>query len=456
MLPQEIIRKKRDGGVLQKDEIYFFIKGLTDGTLSEGQIAAFAMAVFFQGLSLSERIDLTDAMAYSGTRLKWDRVSLHGPVLDKHSSGGVGDKVSLMLAPIVAACGAHVPMISGRGLGHTGGTLDKLEAIPNYNTRPEPDEFRRVVSDIGCAIIGQTQSLAPADQRFYSIRDVTGTVESLDLITASILSKKRAAGLDGLVMDIKCGNGAFCQTLAEARELAESIVTVANGAGLKTQALITDMNSVLGTSAGNAVEVAETVAYLTNPTKADKRLHAVVMALAGEMLLTGQLVATAVAGQAKAEQALFSGEAAEIFARMVAALGGPTDFLMRPEHYLPKASVVTPVYPAQAGYVSAQETAAIGRLVVALGGGRVHPDHVIDPAVGISALKGVGMRVEVEEPLAFLHISDGQQADTYANKLRAYMQITDTPPETTTQASPETAMQANIVYDRLTMENQPR
>ncbi len=289
MLPQEIIRKKRDGGVLSDAEIEHFIEGLTDGTITEGQAAAFAMAVFFRGMAMPERIALTRAMMESGAVLDWSRDGLNGPVVDKHSTGGVGDKVSLMLGPIAAACGCFVPMISGRGLGHTGGTLDKFDAIPGYQTQPDTALFRRVVKDVGCAIIGQTANLAPADRRLYAIRDVTATVESIPLITASILSKKLASGLQGLVMDVKTGNGAFMETLEASRELADSIVRVASGAGVRTTALITDMNQVLGHTAGHTTEMREAIDYLTGKRR-EARLDQVTRALVAEMLLVGGLV----------------------------------------------------------------------------------------------------------------------------------------------------------------------
>src|SRR5215204_7154788 len=288
LLPQEIIRSKRDGGTLPAEAIEAFVAGLTDGRVSEGQAAAFAMAVFFRGLTLDERVALTRAMTRSGAVLSWD---LPGPVLDKHSTGGVGDAVSLALAPAVAACGGFVPMISGRGLGHTGGTLDKLDAIPGYRSQPDLDTFRRVVRDIGCAIIGQTDDLAPADRRLYAIRDVTATVESIDLITASILSKKLAAGLHGLVMDVKFGKGAFMAKLSDAVELAKSLTAVANGAGVPTTALLTDMDEPLASAAGNAVEMAYAVEYLTGRRR-EPRFHAVAVELAAEMLLLGRLAAT--------------------------------------------------------------------------------------------------------------------------------------------------------------------
>src|SRR5437762_2455586 len=334
MLPQEIIRKKRDGHELSAEEIALIARGITDSSLSEGQVAAFAMAVFFRGMTTAERVALTLGLLRSGVTLDWNDLDLPGPIIDKHSSGGVGDKVSLMLAPIVAACGAFVPMISGRGLGHTGGTLDKLSAISGYETQPDIGTFRRVVREVGCAIIGQTDDLAPADRRLYAVRDVTASVESIPLIVSSILSKKVAAGLDGLVMDVKCGSGAFCDTEEMARDLAQSLVAVANRAGLPTVALITDMDRVLGRNVGNALEVAETVAYLKGEGTRDPRLHEVVMSLAGEMLALGKLAPSVAAGRARAEAALEDGRAAEKFARMVSALGGPDDFLEHTGRYL--------------------------------------------------------------------------------------------------------------------------
>src|SRR4029450_11081284 len=305
MLPQEIIRRKRDGHELSAEEIAFVARGIHDGSLSEGQVAAFAMAVFFRGMTTAERVALTVGMTNSGRTLEWQSLALPGPVIDKHSSGGVGDKVSLMLAPIGAACGAFVPMISGRGLGHTGGTLDKLSAISGYDVQPDLATFRKVVREVGCAVIGQTDDLAPADRRLYATRDVTATVESIPLIVSSILSKKMAdgiegRGLDGLVMDVKCGSGAFCDTEEMARDLAESLVAVANQAGLPTVALITDMDRVLGRNVGNALQGVEAVNYLKGEGTRDARLHEVTMALAGEMVALGGLAADAAAGRTQA------------------------------------------------------------------------------------------------------------------------------------------------------------
>jgi thymidine phosphorylase len=424
MIPQEIIRKKRDGDALSSDEIAFMVKGLHDNSISEGQIAAFAMAVFFQGMSMDERIALTREMTHSGDVLDWQSLNLSGPVVDKHSTGGVGDKVSLMLAPIVAACGGYVPMISGRGLGHTGGTLDKLDSIPGYTTTPDNTLFRNTVKDVGCAIIGQTASLAPADKRFYGIRDVTATVESIPLITASILSKKLAAGLDALVMDVKTGSGAFASTMEMAEELAASIVAVANGAGLPTSALITDMDQVLGTHVGNGLEVAETVTFLTG--ERDARLEEVVIALAAEMLHLGGLVAGVDEGETKARAVLDNGEAAEFFAKMVAALGGPTDFLENSDQYLKPAPIVKPCFATEVGVVSSVDTRGVGVAVIGLGGGRQRASDEIDYSVGFSEICGVGAEVGPERPIAMVHASTDEKADQACNALRHSITISDT------------------------------
>ncbi|MCX4348750.1 MAG: thymidine phosphorylase, partial [Alphaproteobacteria bacterium] len=348
MLPQEIIRKKRNRQTLTSDEIAGFINGITDGTIMDAQAAALTMAIFLNGLNADETVALTMAMRDSGDVLNWQEFD--APIVDKHSSGGVGDKVSLMLAPLLAACGVYVPMISGRGLGHTGGTLDKFDSIPGYQTMPDNDLFRRTVKEAGCAIIGQTGNLAPADKKIYAIRDVCGTVESVELITASILSKKLAAGLEYLVMDLKCGNGAFMDNLENARQLAHSIVKVANGAGTRTSALITDMNQVLGHTVGNALEMAEAVDFLKGQ-KVDSRLREITLALCAELLVNAQQAASENEARATLQTAWDSGRALEHFARMVTLLGGPADFCDRPTHYLAKAAIIRPVYAQHAGYV---------------------------------------------------------------------------------------------------------
>ncbi|WP_428699530.1 thymidine phosphorylase [Stappia sp.] len=416
MLAQELIRRKRDGGTLSTEEIAFFVKGLSDESVSEGQVAALAMAVFFQGLSPDERVALTLAMRDSGSVLDWSDID--APVLDKHSTGGVGDNVSLMLAPALAACGAAVPMISGRGLGHTGGTLDKFDAIPGYRTQPDNALFRKVVREVGCAVIGQTPDLAPADKRFYGIRDVTGTVESLDLITASILSKKLAAGLQGLVLDVKWGTGAFMATLEQARALAESLVTVANGAGCRTSALLTDMNEPLASAAGNAVEMRNAVDFLTGRA-IDNRLFDVTVALGAEALVLGGICARAEEGAEKMREAFASGAAAERFAKMVSALGGPADFVEKAEGYLAAARVELPVYPQEPGTVIGVDARAIGVAVVELGGGRRRAGDVIDPAVGLVHLAGIGHSADSDAPLAIVHAADEAAARRAGEAVRA-------------------------------------
>ncbi len=383
---------------------------MVSGAVTEGQIAAFAMATLLNGMSPDEAVALTLAMRDSGEVLTWD---LPGPVVDKHSTGGVGDNVSLMLAPIVAACGAYVPMISGRGLGHTGGTLDKMDSIPGYTSQPDNALFRTTVRDVGCAIIGQTGNLAPADKRFYSIRDVTATVESVPLITASILSKKLAAGLGALVLDVKSGNGAFMARPREASALAKSLVEVANGAGLPTTALVTDMNQPLASAAGNALEVANAVDFLTGDVR-DRRLAEVTLALAAEMLVSAGIARSRKDGLGRAQDALDTGKATERFARMVAALGGPADFVTRYKSYLPKAPVERVVVAPARGFVRSIDTRAVGLAVVALGGGRTRPQDNVDPAVGLTRLVPIGAEVHADEPLALVHARDEAAASAAA------------------------------------------
>lgn len=425
MLPQEIIRKKRDGFELSEADIAAFIQGVTAGTVTDSQVSAFTMAVFFRNMTMPERVALTRAMTHSGTVLDWGDF---GPVLDKHSTGGVGDKISLMLAPMVAACGGYVPMISGRGLGHTGGTLDKMGAIPGYNATPGLDTLREVVKKVGCAIIGQTKDLAPADQRIYAVRDVTATVESIPLICASILSKKIAAGLQGLVMDVKLGSGAFMENIKDATDLAETIVRIANGAGLPTAALLTDMNEVLGLTAGNAVEVIESVEYLTG-THREHRLHEITKALVGQMLVLGKLAATVEEGAAKAQAALDSGAAAAKFEEMVAALGGPSDFLKRPAAYLAKAPVTVPFKAPRSGVIAAEKTRAIGLIVVDLGGGRRKTTDVIDMGVGFTGFLPVGTKVQAGDTIALVHAKTDADAAKACAALADAITIADEAPE---------------------------
>lgn len=417
-LPQEVIAKKRDGDVLTPGEIGAFIAGFADGSVSHAQAAAFAMATYFRDMNVSERVALTEAMRDSGTVLDWS--DLDGPVADKHSTGGVGDNVSLMLAPILAACGLYVPMISGRGLGHTGGTLDKFDAIPGYQTSPDNALFRKVVRDVGCAIIGQTADLAPADKLLYGIRDVTATVESIPLITASILSKKLAAGLGALVLDVKTGSGAFMPTLERSRELAQSLVAVANGAGLKTTALITDMNEPLASAAGNALEVRNAVDFLTGAYQ-DARLREVTLALATELVAMSGATADPAA-------ALDSGRAAEIFGRMVAALGGPIDFVDGMDRYLEPAPIVRDIVLEGDGVITAIDTKAIGMAVVTLGGGRRLPTDGIDFAVGFDRMVGLGAKVDGKTRSCVIHARGENLAEEAERRFRAAFTIGETAP----------------------------
>jgi len=434
-LPQEFIRKKRDRLPLSREEIAAFVGGVTDGSVTEGQVAAFAMAVYFNDLSVDERVALTLAQRDSGEVLDWRALDLGGPVIDKHSTGGVGDVVSLMLGPMIAACGGFVPMISGRGLGHTGGTLDKLSAIPGYDVTPDTHAFRRAVRDVGVAIIGQTAQLAPADKRIYAIRDITATVESVAMITASILSKKLAAGLDGLVMDVKVGSGAFMPTFEKSVELARSIVDVGNGAGMKTTAILTDMNQSLAPCAGNAIEVACAIDYLSGKSR-PARLHEVTMALAAQLLVTGGLAGEAAQAHAMLQHALDSGAAAERFAKMVAVLGGPADLLDAPARHLARAAVTVPVPARTGGVVQWVDCRALGLVVVALGGGRTRAEDAIDYGVGLSALVELGQRVEAGEPLGFVHARDAAAAARAVDEIQRIYTLGDAgdaPPPTVHQ-----------------------
>ena len=409
----ELIRKKRDGALLSDEAISTLVAGIVDGSVSDAQIAAFAMAVYFRGMTRAECASLTRAMTRSGAILDWPGAG--GPILDKHSTGGVGDKVSLILAPVVAACGGLVPMISGRGLGHTGGTLDKLSSIPGYDTTADLTRFRAAVNEAGCAIVGQTADLAPADRRLYAIRDVTATVDSIPLITASILSKKLAGGLDALVIDVKVGSGAFATSIETAIDLTENLLAVAEGAGLRTAALLTDMSQVLGHHVGNALEVREALGVLTGRRR-DERLHTVATALARELLVLGGLARDGAAAEAAVDKALASGAAAERFARMVSALGGPRDLI---------ELAVAP--DGAGGFVSRVDARALGLLVVDLGGGRRRVEDAIDPSVGLADVRGVGDAVDRDRPIAIVHARSVADADRAAKRLREAVTVSDEP-----------------------------
>ncbi|MGV2181711.1 thymidine phosphorylase [Rhizobium rhizogenes] len=425
MIPQEIIRLKRNGGILSAADINSFIGALARGELAESQIGAFAMAVWFRGMTREEVVALTLAMARSGDTLAWSGIGR--PIADKHSTGGVGDNVSLMLAPIAAACGLAVPMISGRGLGHTGGTLDKLESIPGYGITPDAARFRKVVDEVGCAIIGQTGALAPADGKLYAVRDVTATVDSVPLITASILSKKLAAGLETLVLDVKIGSGAFMTSPEEAETLARSLVEVANGAGVKTSALITDMNQPLADAAGNVVELRNCLDFL-KCGKAGTRLETVVLAFAAEMLTQAGVEKTLAEAEASARDALASGKAAELFGRMVHGLGGPVDLLENPAKYLAVAPVHKPILASSDGWLAACDARAIGMGVIDLGGGRRRPEDKIDHRVGFSDILPLGAKVSKGDRIATVHAADEASAEKAAADLAANYRIADAAP----------------------------
>jgi len=425
MLPQEIIRKKRDGELISDEELQFFSSGIVDGSISEGQIAAFAMAIYFQGMKSNETAALTLAMRDTGDVLNWKQENFSGPIIDKHSTGGVGDSVSLMLGPLLAACGGYVPMISGRGLGHTGGTLDKLDAIPGYNSTPDNNLFRKTVRECGVAIIGQTGKLAPADKRFYATRDITATVESIPLITASILSKKFAAGLDCLCMDIKTGSGAFMPTPEESVALAQSIVDIGNATGVDTSALITDMNQPLGSTVGNALEVHEAINFLTNDHQ-NPRLLQVVFSLCTELLMLSEITDNPFDATTMLEAELVSGRAAERFGRMVHSLGGPIDLIEKPDKYLSKAEVIKPVHLQETGFVSNIDTRALGMAVVELGGGRIRAEDDIDFAVGLSDFITIGK--SSDRAIATIHARTEADWEQAAEKIKKAITVSDSAP----------------------------
>lgn len=415
---RNILTRLRHGEALQKEHLVWLAAGLADGSVSDAQAGAFAMGVCVRGLSDAARVALTLAMRDSGRVLAWH---LDGPVVDKHSTGGVGDCVSLVLAPALAACGAFVPMISGRGLGHTGGTLDKLDAIPGVTTQLDEARFREVVGEAGCAIVGASADIAPADKRLYAVRDVTSTVDSLDLITASILSKKLAGGLEGLVLDVKTGSGAFMKDMDAARALAKALVETANAAGCKTTAVISDMNQPLAASLGNALEVAEVMRVLTvDPSGPLVEISA---ALGGVLLANAGLAKDVQAGTDAISAALQDGRAAERFGRMIAAMGGPVRFVENWARFLPEATVIREVKAPASGYVTAIDGEALGMVVVDLGGGRVVESDTIDPAVGLGQVVRLGDKIALGQPLAVVHAARPDAADRAAAAVRAAITI---------------------------------
>lgn len=414
-----IIAKLRKRQTPSREELNWFAAGLADKTVTDAQAGAFAMAVCLNGLGDVGRVALTIAMRDSGRVLEWD---LAGPVLDKHSTGGVGDCVSLVLAPALAACGAFVPMISGQGLGHTGGTLDKLSAIPGVNTHLDPEQLRHVVTRAGCAIASASADVAPADKRLYEVRDVTSTVESLDLITASILSKKLAAGLDGLVLDVKVGSGAFMKDIEAGRGLAEALVKTANASGCKTTALITDMNQPLAPALGNALEVTEAMRVLTGQVKKGALIE-ICASLGGVLLANGGLAQDVQAGADAISDALTSGRAAERFGTMIAAMGGPVHFVESWWRFLPEATVIREIVAPASGYVTAIDGEVLGLAVVDLGGGRKVEGAVPNLAVGLSDVVRLGSKIERGQPMAVVHAARAVDADRAEAALRGAITI---------------------------------
>jgi thymidine phosphorylase len=421
-----ILSKVRQRQTLDADELAWFAQGLADQSISDAQAGAFAMGICMGSLGKSGRAALTLAMRDSGRTLEW---ALDGPVLDKHSTGGVGDCVSLILAPALAACGAYVPMISGRGLGHTGGTLDKLDAIPGLSTELDAGQFHDVVRQTGCAIVSATADIAPADRRLYAVRDVTSTVESLDLITASILSKKLAAGLQGLVLDVKIGSGAFMKDIASARALGQALTDTANAAGCPTTALITDMHQPVVPSLGNALEVAEVMQVLTGADGSEPIVE-LCAALGGPLMAGAKLSPTQDMGSAALRKAIVSGKAAEVFGKMIAAMGGPVQFVENWQRFLPEATVIREAKSTEAGYVTAIDGEALGLAVVALGGGRQVEGDQIDPSVGLSDVVRLGAKIEAGQPLARVHAARESAADGAVAALRAAIEVGPRPTRT--------------------------
>ncbi|MEL7012510.1 MAG: thymidine phosphorylase [Pseudomonadota bacterium] len=418
-----IIEGLRDGKGASRESLQWFADALSDGRVSDAQAGAFAMAIVLRGLDPDTRAALTLAMRDSGETLTWD---LDGPVIDKHSTGGVGDCVSLVLAPALAACGGYVPMISGRGLGHTGGTLDKLEAIPGLRTDLSEAQLRRVVGQAGCVIASASDRIAPADRRLYAIRDVTATVQSLDLITASILSKKLAAGLEGLILDVKVGSGAFMKDLPAARELARALVDTGNAAGCPTSAVISDMNQPLAPALGNGLEVAEALRVLTAEAP-DSPLELIAAALGGLALFHAGLARDIEAGAAQITTAVRDGHAAERFGRMIAAMGGPVQFMDKQARFLPEANVIREFVAIRSGYISAIDGEAMGHAVIALRGGRRVETDVIDPSVGLSSIVSLGQHVTAGQPLLYIHAGRSEHADHAADVLATAIRISDEP-----------------------------
>ncbi|MBI4509261.1 MAG: thymidine phosphorylase [Deltaproteobacteria bacterium] len=423
MIPRELIRKKRDGEPLSADEHRSFVAGVTDGSIPDYQAAAMLMAIYFRGMTDHELSAWADAMLHSGDVL--DLSSVHVPKVDKHSTGGVGDKISLPLAPAVACCGVAVPMVSGRGLGHTGGTLDKLESIPGFRVDLPVERFREIVSTVGACLIGQTERIAPADRKLYALRDVTATVESIPLIASSIMSKKLAEGIDALVLDCKVGTGAFMKTVDAARDLARTMQAIGAAAGKKVTAVLSNMDQPIGRAVGNALEVEESIEVLRGGGPADTR--ELTVALGAEMLLAGGVVTALDEGAAAVRRVLDSGHALQKFREIVAAQGGDPRAVDEPKRFLPQAGACLEVRAQRAGWVGSIFSEAVGMAALVLGGGRRRKEDMIDPSVGITVLAHIGDRVEKGMPLALLHHRGDDSADDAARRILTAYRIVDEP-----------------------------
>jgi len=425
--PQDVIRKKRDGQELSREEIVFFVDGVTTGRVADYQISALLMAIYLNGMSQREQQDLTEAMLESGSILDFSDIAK--PKADKHSTGGVGDKTSLLIAPLVASCGAAVPMISGRGLGHTGGTLDKLESIPGYRVNLTVDEFKKVLNEVGYAMAGQTAELAPADKKMYALRDATSTVEAIPLIVASIISKKGAAGLDAMVIDVKVGNGAFMRDEERARALAHALVSTGNSCGIRTRALLTDMNQPLGAAVGNSIEVKECIDILRGDTSTAARpVLDLSLQLAAHMLVLANVEQTIDSALSTLQRQLDSGAALEIFRRNVVAQGGDARVCDNPAGFLPLVSESIKVESPRSGFITRIDTTEIGHAIAAIGGGRVRIEDVIDPTVGFVTEVKLGDRITQSDALGIVYSSDAARAREAAVRIQSAYAIDDSPP----------------------------
>jgi pyrimidine-nucleoside phosphorylase len=425
--PQDVIRKKRDGQSLTRDEIDFFIGGVTSGRIADYQVSALLMAIYLNGMDQSEQQALTEAMLNSGNIL--DFSDIPKPKADKHSTGGVGDKTSVIIAPLVAACGVCVPMISGRGLGHTGGTLDKLESIPGYRVNLTATEFKQVLVKVGYAMAGQTAELAPADKKMYALRDATSTVEAIPLIVASIISKKGAAGLDAMIIDVKVGNGAFMREQSRATELAHALVSTGNSCGIKTRALVTDMNQPLGRAVGNSLEIEECINLLRgDAAPAARPVLELSLELSAHMLLLANVDQTPDAAHRRLRDVLESGKALECLRRNIEAQGGDPRVCDDPAAFLPLVSQTVKVESPRSGFITRVDTTEIGHAIAAIGGGRVRIEDTIDPTVGFTSELKIGDRIKAGEALGVVYCANSSTSDDAARRIQAAYHIGDEPP----------------------------